>query len=79
MDIGESCWIFAIKNNFDGLLTFNDLEKKNKHKRPKIWDHASQPISIVADAFCNNTKGRLRFRLFWICFSFAGALVVLPV
>ena len=68
----------AIKTNFDGLLTFNDLEK-NKHKRPKIWNHASQPISIVADAFCNKTKGRLRFRLFWICFSFAGAIVVLLV
>ena len=78
MDIGERCWIFAIKTHFDGLLTFNDLEK-NKHKRPKIWNHASQPISILADAFCNKTKCRLRFQSFWICFSFSGALVVLPV
>ena len=77
MDIGESCWIFAIKTNFDGLRLM--IWRKKKHKRPKIWDHASQPFSIVADAFCNNTKGRLHFRLFWICFSFAGALVVLPV
>ena len=58
----------ALKTNFDGLLTFNDLEK-NKHKRPKIWNHASRPISIVADVFVIGIKVVFVFD----CFEFVVA------